>query len=67
MPSLKNPGAEIVRRRGDEAEYVFVINHSDRPVTLPESGYELITDSHVNEIEVPPGAVRVLRTQVPAT
>jgi beta-galactosidase len=39
------PGVEVVRRVGDGASYLFLLNHGDRPVetTIPHSGVDLLT------------------------
>ncbi|MBA8817474.1 beta-galactosidase [Microbacterium halimionae] len=55
---------EIVRRRGDISSYVFAINHGSTSVQLQVSGTELITgDNTVATLEVPPGAVRIIREE----
>jgi len=54
---------EVVRRAGADAEYLFVINHSDRPARIPASGTELLTGQLCeSELSVAAGAVAVLRT-----
>ncbi|MFO7689558.1 MAG: beta-galactosidase [Cryobacterium sp.] len=57
---------EVVRRRAPAGSgrpsYLFVINHAERPVSVPARGHELVTDAPVTAvISVPAGAVRVIR------
>jgi beta-galactosidase len=60
-------GLEVVARRGDGREYVFLINHSTEDRKHRVSGLELLTDEAVADVvTVPAGAVRVVRT-TPAT
>jgi beta-galactosidase len=55
-------GVELVRRRGDAADYLFVINHSDAAIDLPAAGTELITATAVDgTLHVPAGEARVVR------
>lgn len=55
---------EIVRRRGVDASYLFVINHSTATSTVETSGYDLVTESLVSgAVEVPAGAVRIIREE----
>ena len=58
-------GVETVLRRGPDADYLFVINHSDRDVDRPERGYELTTAVEVDGFVVPSGGVRVVRLAAP--
>ena len=59
------PGAcEIVRRRGETASYVFVVNHGDTELVADVRGAELVTGTAVDRrLPVPPGAVRVVREE----
>ncbi len=55
-------GVEISRRVSAEHSYLFVINHSKEDVTVASIGYELVTETSVdNTLRVPAGAVRVVR------
>jgi beta-galactosidase len=56
-------GCEVVTRRADGADHVFVINHGDDAVRLPLGGTELLTGATLDDlVDVPGGAVRVVRT-----
>jgi beta-galactosidase len=60
---LAPAGCEVVTRRADGADYVFVINHGDDAVRLPLGGTELLTRATLDDfLDVPGGAVRVVRT-----
>ncbi|WP_408653479.1 beta-galactosidase [Jatrophihabitans sp.] len=54
---------EVVRRRGEDAGYTFVLNHTGEPVPVPLSGTELVTGERVEagSLVVPAGGVRVVR------
>ncbi|GAB2570053.1 beta-galactosidase [Paractinoplanes abujensis] len=53
---------EIVRRRGDGRDYVFVVNHGGKDIEHPITGTELVTGQSVTaSVLVPAGAVRVVR------
>ncbi len=41
------PGVEVVRRRGAEASYLFVLNHTRNAVTVAASGYDLVSEAEV--------------------
>ena len=56
------PGVEAVLRRGPDADYLFLINHSAHDVETPARGLDLVTGDTVDNIaRVPAGAVRVIR------
>ncbi|MCH6231523.1 beta-galactosidase [Microbacterium sp. CFH 31415] len=58
---------EIVRRRGADAAYLFVVNHGPTAAVAEASGFELVTESPVTgDIEVPAGAVRIIREEAAA-
>ncbi|MBD8022667.1 beta-galactosidase [Microbacterium gallinarum] len=58
---------EIVRRRGADAAYLFVVNHGPTAALAEASGFELVTESSVTgDIEVPAGAVRIIREEAAA-
>jgi len=55
---------EVVRRRGSDASYLFVVNHGDTVAVAEASGFELITGATgAGDIEVPGGAVRIIREE----
>ncbi|NUT31208.1 MAG: beta-galactosidase, partial [Streptomyces sp.] len=57
-------GVEAVLRRGTDADYLFVINHSgrDAEVTVPADATELLTGKPANgSVTVPAGDVAVVR------
>lgn len=55
---------EIVRRRAENASYVFVVNHGDTELVADVRGTELITGLAVEDrLRVPSGAVRVVREE----
>lgn len=57
-------GVEIIRRRGADRAYRFVINTTDRPVEVDAVGDDLVTQSRATgTIVVPAGGVRVIREQ----
>lgn len=62
-PRRPERGLELIRRRGDEADYVIAINHADTDATVEVDGIELLrgttaTGTHV----VSGGGVAVIRT-----
>ncbi len=62
-PAAEVPrGVEAVRRSGPHGSWLFLLNHTDRPVEVPASGHDLVTDRPVESI-VPllPGGVAVVR------
>lgn len=55
-------GVEAVRRRGEAADYLFLINHTDAEARLRVSGVELITQARVaGDLTLPAGAVAIIR------
>jgi beta-galactosidase len=53
---------ETVRRVGDGRSYLFVLNHTDDEVALPDGGTDLLTGTaHPDGVRVPAGGVAVLR------
>lgn len=57
-------GVDIVRRRGGDRSYRFVINHTADPVEIDASGVDLVTGDRVTgAVLVPGGAVRVIREE----
>jgi beta-galactosidase GanA len=60
------PGAsdlvEVTRRVGDDASWLFVINHGDEQAEVPVRGVELVTGRDVaGDLLVPAGGVAVVR------
>jgi beta-galactosidase len=53
-----------VRRRGSDADYLFLLNHGDRPVDVSEAGTDLLTGrAVVGQATVGAGEVVVLRQE----
>jgi beta-galactosidase len=60
------PGVDVVVRRSDDAEYRFIINHTDRSTYVPGTGTDLLTGHRwTGAGHVPPGAVAVLQVDIP--
>ncbi|MFD9000331.1 beta-galactosidase [Streptomyces sp. NPDC059582] len=58
------PGVEVVRRRGADADYLFLIDHSGKgaEVTVADGAVELLTGKDLTaSVTVPPGEVAVVR------
>jgi len=53
-------GVEAVRRRGDGAAYLFLINHGAEPVSVRVSGVDLLSGSD-GSVELEPFGVAVVR------
>ncbi|WP_053752384.1 beta-galactosidase [Streptomyces sp. MMG1533] len=55
-------GVEVVRRRGTEADFLFLIDHTGKGAEAPAAGVELLTGTPVSgTVFVPPGGVVVVR------
>lgn len=55
-------GMEAVGRRGAEADYLFLIDHTGKGAEAPAEGVELLTGTPVTgTVTVPPGGVAVVR------
>lgn len=55
-------GVEVVRRTGASDSYLFVLNHTDEPVSVPVDGYDLVADTAVRGgLELVAGGVAVVR------
>lgn len=70
-PAARVEGAdgplELVRRRGADADYLFVVNHGESPVSVETAGTELVTSERVaGRLSVPGGAVRIVREEASA-
>jgi beta-galactosidase len=56
------PGVEVVRRRGAEADYLFLIDHDGTGAAVAADGVELLTGKPVHGlVDVPAGGVAVVR------
>ncbi|PRX96129.1 beta-galactosidase [Allonocardiopsis opalescens] len=56
------PGVEVVRRTGEAASYLFVINHTGAAAEVPAEGTELLTGAPVTgAVAVPAGGAAVVR------
>ncbi|SMH31235.1 beta-galactosidase [Rathayibacter oskolensis] len=59
---LGDEGLETVTRSGDDADFVFHLNHSEGDVSVDASGVELVTgEEATGTLVVPAGLVRVVR------
>ena len=57
-------GVELVTRRGETNDYVIAINHGDAAAGIPVAGFELLTQSDVDETHhLNAGAVAIIRTE----
>ncbi|RXZ67594.1 beta-galactosidase [Agromyces albus] len=55
-------GVEAVRRQGEDASWLFLVNHTDDDVEVVSSGVELLTGAAVGpRVTVPSGLVRIVR------
>ncbi|WP_405820501.1 beta-galactosidase [Streptomyces sp. NBC_01390] len=55
-------GIEVVRRRGAEADFLFLIDHTGKGADVPAEGVEILTGTPVaGTVTVPPGGVAVVR------
>jgi beta-galactosidase len=57
------PGVEAVRRRGAGGQsWLFLLNHTAEPATVPATGVDLLTSVEaVGSVQLPPGGVAVIR------
>ena len=61
-PSSVPPGVEVVRRRGADGSWLFLINDTDAEQRVDVTGHDLVTDRPVGPAAVlPPGGVAVVR------
>jgi beta-galactosidase len=63
------PGVEAVRRRAGERSWLFVLNHTGRPVEVPARGVDLLRPASggaevTGTLRLAPGAVAVVRELV---
>ena len=60
--AVTTPGVEVVRRRGEQGSWLFVLNHTGREAAVPASGVDLVSGDDVDgEVRVSPGGVAVVR------
>lgn len=60
--ALGAAGTEVVRRRGDQFDYVFVLNHGRTPVIHDFDGYDLVGQRDiVAPAQLPAGGVHIIR------
>ncbi|MFE6624423.1 beta-galactosidase [Streptomyces sp. NPDC057740] len=62
-PECEAPaGIEVVRRRGTDADYLFLIDHAGQGAEIPADGVELLTGKQViGSVTVPAGGAAVVR------
>jgi len=59
-------GVEVVRRTGDTASYLFVINHTGTAAEVPARGVDLVAGAACpGSVKVPAGGVAVVREEGP--
>ncbi|MFE7845866.1 beta-galactosidase [Microbacterium sp. NPDC057407] len=57
-----NGPIELVRRRNADESFLFVVNHTDAPISVDTRGVELVGGTRVTDtLDVPAGAVRIVR------
>ncbi|WP_327640986.1 beta-galactosidase [Kribbella sp. NBC_00482] len=52
---------EIIRRHGENADYLIAVNHGNRPVDLPAGGTDLLTGEAGDSLKLEAGGARVVR------
>jgi beta-galactosidase len=63
-PTAAPLGVEVVRRRGPDQSYLFVINHTDADATLDVTGTDLLTGVRcAGSLLVPSGQTAVVREE----
>ncbi len=56
------PGVEVVRRRGPQGSYLFVLNHNLAAATISAKGYDLVSQQEtMGAVTVEPGGSAVVR------
>ncbi len=56
------PGVEVQRRRSGEHSWLFVLNHTTAPASVPAEGTDIVTGDAVSgSVTVPGGGVAVVR------
>lgn len=61
VPSDGPPEVELIRRHGDDADYLIAVNHGTRPVDLPVDGTDLLTGEAGDSLKLDAGGARVVR------
>ncbi len=61
VPADGAPEVEIVRRHGDDVDYLIAVNHGNRPVDLPAGGTDLLTGEAGDSLKLDAGGARVVR------
>ena len=62
LPGAAALGVEAVRRRGADADYLFLLHHGDAAVRVAGSGTDLLSASDVSQgLVIAPGGVAVVR------
>lgn len=60
------PGVEAVRRTAPDADYLFLLNHTDETGWAHTRGVDLLTGrAHADRVVLEPGAVAVIREERP--
>jgi beta-galactosidase len=67
VPADGAPEVEIVRRSGDDADYLIAVNHGTRPVDLPAGGTDLLTEEAGDSLKLDAGGARVVRVTTKET
>lgn len=58
------PDVEVTRRVGEDASWLFVINHGEQDAPVPVTGHDLAADRAVSgDLVVPAGGVAVVREE----
>ena len=61
VPVDEAPEVEVIRRQGDDADYLITVNHGTRLVDLPAGGTDLLTGEAGDSLKLDAGGVRVVR------
>jgi len=64
LPPRPAPGLEVVTRHGEDASFVFAINHSDHDHQLAVSGTDVTSGVSADSHTIHAGEVAVIRTPV---
>jgi beta-galactosidase len=67
VQTLRTPAAdvELVRRRGPDGSWLFILNHSAEKVTVGASGHDLLSGQHLSDpLQLAPGGCAVLRQEL---
>ena len=64
VPGAGGLGVEAVRRRGELADYLFLLNHGDADVVVHGTGRDLVSDSAISSgLKLVAGGVAVVRVE----